>query len=154
MAERDAYKVLQVDPQADDVVIRAAYRALAALYHPDRDPSGQATRRMTELNAAFARLRTSEQRRAYDRTRAAAAPPSSADGSTNHGNGAARPATRAKDTLDFGRYAGWTISQLAREDPDYLRWLSRHSAGIRYRAAIEAALKAAGQRSADRPSGA
>jgi hypothetical protein len=38
--------------------------------------------------------------------------------------------------LDFGRYAGWTLGDIAREDADYLRWLSRHSAGIRYRSAI------------------
>jgi hypothetical protein len=38
--------------------------------------------------------------------------------------------------LDFGRYAGWTLAELAAHDADYLRWLSRHSAGIRYRRAI------------------
>jgi hypothetical protein len=42
--------------------------------------------------------------------------------------------------LDFGRYAGWSIGQLARFDPDYLRWLCRHSSGIRFRAEIEARL--------------
>jgi hypothetical protein len=38
--------------------------------------------------------------------------------------------------LDFGRYLGWRITDLARHDPDYLRWLSRHSSGIRFRNAI------------------
>jgi hypothetical protein len=38
--------------------------------------------------------------------------------------------------LDFGRYAGWSIRDLARHDPDYLRWLCRHSSGIRFREAI------------------
>jgi uncharacterized protein (DUF3820 family) len=38
--------------------------------------------------------------------------------------------------LTFGRYAGWTLRDLARQDPDYLRWLSRHSSGIRYRTEI------------------
>lgn len=47
------------------------------------------------------------------------------------------------DTLDFGRYDGWTIKQLSRHDPDYLRWLSRHSSGIRYRRQIEEAMRAA-----------
>jgi hypothetical protein len=41
-----------------------------------------------------------------------------------------------RTTLDFGRYAGWSVAELARHDPDYLRWLSRHSSGIRYRSAI------------------
>jgi threonine aldolase len=39
-------------------------------------------------------------------------------------------------TIGFGRYAGWTLGSLVRQDPDYLRWLSRHSSGIRYRSAI------------------
>lgn len=30
------------------------------------------------------------------------------------------------DVIDFGRYAGWRIADVARHDPDYLRWLSRH----------------------------
>jgi hypothetical protein len=38
--------------------------------------------------------------------------------------------------LDFGRYAGWSLKALARQDPDYLRWLMRHSSGIRYRGEI------------------
>lgn len=39
-------------------------------------------------------------------------------------------------TIDFGHYAGRTIDELARIDPDYLRWLARHPSGYRYRAAI------------------
>jgi uncharacterized protein (DUF3820 family) len=38
--------------------------------------------------------------------------------------------------LSFGRYAGWTLRDLARQDPDYLRWLSRHSSGVLYRTEI------------------
>jgi hypothetical protein len=38
--------------------------------------------------------------------------------------------------LDFGRYSGWTIEQVAQRDPDYLRWLARHSSGLRYRGEI------------------
>ncbi len=39
--------------------------------------------------------------------------------------------------LDFGRYAGWSLRDLSRHDPDYLRWLSRHSSGLRYRHEIQ-----------------
>jgi hypothetical protein len=42
--------------------------------------------------------------------------------------------------LDFGRYEGWSIADLARRDPDYLRWLRRHSSGIRFRREIDATL--------------
>jgi hypothetical protein len=42
--------------------------------------------------------------------------------------------------LDFGRYAGWRIAEVATHDPTYLRWLSRHSSGIRFRSVIEQVL--------------
>ncbi len=35
--DRDAYTVLQIDPEAHQAVAKAAYHALAGLYHPDRD---------------------------------------------------------------------------------------------------------------------
>jgi broad specificity phosphatase PhoE len=38
--------------------------------------------------------------------------------------------------LDFGRYAGRSIEELARTDPDYLEWLSQHPSGARYRGEI------------------
>ena len=38
--------------------------------------------------------------------------------------------------LEFGRYEGWTLRDLARHDPDYLRWLSRHASGMQYRTQI------------------
>ena len=39
--------------------------------------------------------------------------------------------------VDFGRYAGWRLGDLVRHDADYVRWLARHSSGIRFRAAIK-----------------
>jgi hypothetical protein len=50
------------------------------------------------------------------------------------------PSQPGAAALDFGRYAGWRLADVARRDPDYLRWLSRHSSGIRYRQAIAALL--------------
>jgi uncharacterized protein (DUF3820 family) len=38
--------------------------------------------------------------------------------------------------LNFGRYEGWSLTELAKQDPAYLRWLARHSSGVRYRGAI------------------
>jgi curved DNA-binding protein CbpA len=38
--------------------------------------------------------------------------------------------------LDFGRYEGWTLRDLAKQDPAYLRWLARHSSGLRFRREI------------------
>jgi len=56
-------------------------------------------------------------------------------------NGPVPSRSVAADTrLTFGRYTGWTLRDLARQDPDYLRWLSRHTSGIRYRTEIYAIL--------------
>ena len=46
--------------------------------------------------------------------------------------------------LTFGRYAGWSLRDLDRRDPDYLLWLSRHSSSIRYRTEIYGILRTMG----------
>jgi curved DNA-binding protein CbpA len=138
MAERDAYEVLQVSPRAHDAVIKAAYRTLAALYHPDRDGDVGADKRMAELNRAFEAVRTPDRRRAYDGIRQPEPSPVAVNSARAPTAAAVK---RGADTLDFGRYEGWTITQLAYEDPDYLKWLSRHSSGIRYRQQIDEALR-------------
>jgi curved DNA-binding protein CbpA len=132
---RDAYQVLNVRQDAHEVVVRAAFRALAALYHPDAGEVKGGTARMAELNDAYAQIRTPARRAVYDLRRQAA------------NTLTARAATRAPaprraqgatgGVLDFGRYEGWTIADLALQDPDYLKWLGRHSSGIRYRREIE-----------------
>lgn len=136
----DAYRILQVDPSAEQAVIQAAYRVLARTFHPDGDQPD--LHRMAELNRAYSILRDPESRRRYDtkRTmlRAQPIPVTPTDGRVDAWTprrGATEPAL-----LDFGRYAGWQIGDLARHDPDYLRWLSRHSSGIRFREAIARAL--------------
>ena len=137
----DAYEVLQVRPNAHASVIRAAYRALAALYHPDRNQALGMERQMSDLNAAYEALRTPARRELYDRMLAAArAVQSPAMASVSPSPAGPKP-TGGAGALDFGRYEGWTIMALARHDPDYLKWLARHSSGIRYRAQIEDALR-------------
>lgn len=136
---RNAYVVLQVRDEAEEIVIRAAFRALASHYHPDANQSAGAEHRMAEINAAYASVRTRDRRQAYDRTRH----PVQANGATivPPTTSTWRPPVRAAaGDVDFGRYAGWSLEQLARHDPDYLRWLSRHSSGIRYRQRIEVLL--------------
>jgi curved DNA-binding protein CbpA len=133
---RDAYEVLEVRPDASQVVVQAAFRALAAINHPDAP--GGSTRRMAELNIAYAQVRTPDLRSVYDRLRRSARP--------TQADTVVTPPRRApaKGVLDFGRYEGWSITDLARHDPDYLTWLSRHSSGIRYRGAIEEAMRGVG----------
>lgn len=65
-ADPDYYAILQVDPRAEAEVIEAAYRRLAAKYHPDVNHSPEALQRMKLLNAAYAVLSNPEKRNAYD----------------------------------------------------------------------------------------
>ncbi|MFC2006663.1 J domain-containing protein [Chloroflexota bacterium] len=65
----DYYTILQVDPRADPEVIQAAYRRLAAKYHPDVDPSSEATERMKLLNVAYEVLSDPVKRREHDMSR-------------------------------------------------------------------------------------
>ncbi len=68
-AEPDYYVVLQVDARAETEVIEAAYRRLAAKYHPDVNHSPEALQRMKLINAAYAALSNPEKRNAYDLSR-------------------------------------------------------------------------------------
>ena len=64
----DPYKILQVDSEAEDEVIQAAYRRLAQKYHPDRAAGAEAMERMVSINAAWELIGEPERRAAYDRS--------------------------------------------------------------------------------------
>lgn len=65
---KDYYAILGVTPFAEDIVIRAAYKALAQRYHPDRyqGSAEEANRKMVEINEAFAVLGDPIKRKEYD----------------------------------------------------------------------------------------
>jgi curved DNA-binding protein CbpA len=146
---QDHYKKLQVDPQADSEVIRAAYHALARKYHPD---AGGDVRHMVEFNDAWAVLSNPGLRAAYDieRTQVVAPPqPETAHPLGRRNAEAVRaaesglPARGAHDTssiLDFGRYSGWSVAQVVKSDPDYLEWLVRTAIGRRLTGEVKALL--------------
>lgn len=71
MAGEDLYAILGVLPDAEEVVIAAAYRALAQRYHPDRWNGDvmEAHRRMSAINKAYSVLRDKTLRSGYDRAR-------------------------------------------------------------------------------------
>lgn len=60
------YDTLQVVSWAEESVIRAAYRALIRLYHPDTNQDPEAQLHVREINAAFALLSDPMKRAAYD----------------------------------------------------------------------------------------
>lgn len=68
---KDYYSTLQVPPYATDDEVKAAYRRLAKLYHPDLRP-GDATAEETfkAVSEAYSVLADARERRAYDAQRA------------------------------------------------------------------------------------
>ncbi len=190
----DPYKVLQVDPEAEDEVITAAYRRLARKYHPDVAPDPESAARMAAINAAFERIGEPGKRRAFDddRTRReAAATPTTAATPTSptptpgrsasapvpprepetvsrdwssgrssvgggydpsmrqaDGTGAAGPppGRPSGSVLNFGRYLGWSLGEIARSDIDYIEWLDRTPIGRPFRDEIDGILRQVGRR--------
>lgn len=62
---QDYYKVLQVPPEASKEVIRAAYKRLSKIYHPDVNQDRNAQEMMSQINVAFSVLGDEKKRREY-----------------------------------------------------------------------------------------
>ncbi len=62
------YQILGLDPKAEDVVIKAAFKALAQKYHPDKAKGNkeEATQLMVRLNEAYQTLMDANSRLKYD----------------------------------------------------------------------------------------
>jgi curved DNA-binding protein CbpA len=145
---RDPWRILQVQPDADADVIKAAYRVLARKLHPDASaPLDElAERRMADLNWAYALVRDPIRRQLWESDRRRAPPPTPAEAATHGAPRGPLGATGADQRLDFGRYEGWTLGEVAQRDPDYLDWLRRHASGARYRDAIDILLRSVKRR--------
>lgn len=68
---KNYYKILGLLPSAEDFLIRAAYKALAQRYHPDKYSGSKedANLRMAEINEAYTILSDSIKKREYDALR-------------------------------------------------------------------------------------
>lgn len=144
------YAVLGVSPDSDPDTIRNAFRRLARRYHPD---TGGDAHYMSAINKAWAELGDPELRAAYDQKMGIERespepatdeepPPEPATPLTSRlaTRMATQMAAGSGTVLDFGRYEGWSIDQLAKHDPDYLLWLERTSIGRPLQAEIQAVL--------------
>jgi curved DNA-binding protein CbpA len=136
------YAVLGISTDSDSETIRDAYRRLARRFHPD---TGGDAHSMSLINKAWAELGDPDRRAAYDRRTgieqpvkitAGEAPPEAEAGSPL----TSRMMTGTGTVLDFGRYEGWTIDQLAKHDPEYLLWLERTPVGRPLQAEIQAVM--------------
>lgn len=67
---KDYYRILGVLDDAEVIVIKAAYRALAQKYHPDKwtGSSNESAARMVDINEAYAVLSDAKKREQYDST--------------------------------------------------------------------------------------
>jgi curved DNA-binding protein CbpA len=161
------YQLLMVDPGVDDDVLTIVYRRLVQRTHLAYDDDGRRRERLDVIEQAYAILHDAERRHRYD-LRVAGIPDRSAlpimsdapavipveqTPSRQPAEPAAavavRPVATAKPAgsrasgttvLDFGRYAGWSLRQVALRDPDYLEWLRRTPGGRQYQAEIASML--------------
>ena len=141
----DHYDVLGVETDADRPAIQAAYRRLARLHHPDFGGNQSV---MARLNEAWDVLSDPHQRAVYDarmlnsrfKGQAAAAGLTPLAAAAERRRQASDMRTPGGTVLDFGRYAGSSLAELAKIDPDYLEWLSRAPIGRAYRGEIDTVL--------------
>ncbi|WP_166357790.1 curved DNA-binding protein [Pseudomonas akapageensis] len=66
---KDYYKILGVEPTADEKAIKTAYRKLARKYHPDVSKEKDAENKFKEANEAYEALSSPEKRAEYDELR-------------------------------------------------------------------------------------
>lgn len=131
----DYYAELNVPPTANFAALHVAYRERARRIHPDVIGDDSAMKR---LNEAWDVLRHPERRAAYDRQRTAAFRDETNVMSMGPSHAGRPPGRGFGSVLDFGRYQGWSLGEVAREDPEFLRWLRSVPIGRAYRREIDA----------------
>jgi curved DNA-binding protein CbpA len=66
LREYKYYKLLEIKKNCSQTEIKQAYRRLAKLYHPDRNPEKKAHEKFKKINEAYEVLSDSESRKEYD----------------------------------------------------------------------------------------
>lgn len=105
--KRDYYDVLGVPRDADDKTIKSAYRKLAHMHHPDKNPGDKgAEDKFKEASEAYAMLSDGDKRAAYDRYGHAAMGGGGADGFAGFGFGPGGPSIQDLFGEMFGEFFG------------------------------------------------
>ena len=136
--KRCYYETLEVERNADDSKLKAAFRKLAMKWHPDKNPGDASSEiRFKEINEAYEVLKDGDKRAAYDRFghaafeqgMEAAAVPASAPALPRHfrifsricsawpGSAARRrrPRARRRPALQHGNHAGGSLRRQDRQ---------------------------------------
>ncbi|HLW00963.1 MAG TPA: J domain-containing protein [Ktedonobacterales bacterium] len=127
MPRPDYYKILQVDPLAEEEVVEAAYRRLARKYHPDVYAGPDASERMRELNLAYSVIGDAAQRLAYDNARQREAARAEAQAALTQQSSMARRTTTGRQRA----VSAATISQYAAAPPNEGARLRSKEAALR-----------------------
>lgn len=99
------WRVLGIDEDAKPEAVKAAYRRLAQLFHPDRNDSEAATEMMRIVNLAYAAVRE--------------LPPAKRP--------RPRPSSYARSfVLRFGKHTGQSVEDVWKNDPQYVVWLAEN----------------------------
>jgi hypothetical protein len=56
------------------------------------------------------------------------------------------PGRPSGSVLNFGRYAGWSLGEIARHDLEYIEWLDRAPIGRNFRDEVDKILRSSGRR--------
>mmetsp|Transcript_16481 Transcript_16481/g.16594 ORF Transcript_16481/g.16594 Transcript_16481/m.16594 type:complete len:362 (-) Transcript_16481:109-1194(-) len=67
LSAADYYKILGVSRSASSADIKRAYRKLSLKYHPDKNPSEDASKKFSEIANAYSVLSDDDKRKTYDR---------------------------------------------------------------------------------------
>jgi len=137
----DYYEILQITPAATFTEVHKAYRVLAMLYHPDRNPTPGAGSTMAAINEAYSVLSDPVRRREYDRERV---------GSSDFAGPILRAAydTLLKQGWSVAESSDWTVileqgfravrvSFVARADNGLLKKIGKQFGGLSVVMAVE-----------------
>lgn len=138
MSERpDYYAVLGVDRRASAHELHLAYRALARELHPDVTGDDGP---MKLLNVAWEVLRDPSRRLHYDRESSAGEPSTEPIVTASPYRVSIVDDAAGGPVMDYGRYAGWRLADIAVADRPFLEWLRSVPSGRPLRTEIDRVL--------------